>query len=85
MSWVANFGWMLIRATAPGSGYLPYVRLDLSPDQEDSMVHWNLFPQRSNALWWGRYREAKEAEASLRSPQKCPFASVPHTPSKQPS
>lgn len=36
-----------------------YANLDLTPKQEDSMVLWNLFPHRSNKLWWLKYRDAK--------------------------
>ncbi|KAI1499751.1 hypothetical protein F5X99DRAFT_269136 [Biscogniauxia marginata] len=38
-----------------------YARLDLTMNEEDSMVLWNLFPHRSNESWWNKYRMAKEA------------------------
>ena len=34
-----------------------YTRLALTNVEEESMVHWNLFPQRTNRFWWNRYRE----------------------------
>jgi hypothetical protein len=33
-----------------------YLRLDLSRDQENSLLEWSLHPQRSNREWWGLYR-----------------------------
>ncbi|KAF8246156.1 hypothetical protein K440DRAFT_371663 [Wilcoxina mikolae CBS 423.85] len=36
-----------------------YARLQLSEKEEDSMVAWNLFPQRSNEKWWKCYRESQ--------------------------
>ncbi|KAK7942554.1 uncharacterized protein PG986_011667 [Apiospora aurea] len=32
-----------------------YARLNMSPEEEDNMVHWNMMPQRSNLFWWNRY------------------------------
>lgn len=32
-----------------------YSRLALSPEEEDGLVAWGLFPQRRNAAWWQRY------------------------------
>ncbi|RYP66162.1 hypothetical protein DL769_006106 [Monosporascus sp. CRB-8-3] len=36
-----------------------YARLDLTPEQEESLVKWNLAPHRSNKLWWDKYRNVK--------------------------
>ncbi|RWA04020.1 hypothetical protein EKO27_g11082 [Xylaria grammica] len=36
-----------------------YARLDLSKQEENSMVYWNLFPHRSNKTWWLKYQKAK--------------------------
>ena len=35
---------------------LAYARLALDETEEETMVRWNLFPQRSNRVWWDRYR-----------------------------
>jgi hypothetical protein len=32
-----------------------YLRIDLSQSEEDAMLAWGLFPQRSNEGWWNRY------------------------------
>ena len=37
-----------------------YVQLQLSDDEEETLVSWGLMPNRSNLDWWDRYR-AKEA------------------------
>ncbi|KAH0443161.1 hypothetical protein CcaCcLH18_01274 [Colletotrichum camelliae] len=34
-----------------------YARLQLSEDEEMSMVNWHLFPQKTNTLWWQKYRD----------------------------
>ena len=36
-----------------------YLRMDLSRREEDAMLAWGLFPQRSNENWWARYRGGK--------------------------
>lgn len=41
-----------------------YAKLNLTEVEEDYMVHWSLFPQRKNEVWWTKYRQK---EASLRS------------------
>ncbi|RBR01893.1 hypothetical protein FVER53263_20893 [Fusarium verticillioides] len=33
-----------------------YARLNLTRIEEDTMVHWNMMPQRSNEFWWTRFR-----------------------------
>ena len=33
-----------------------YSALDLSPEEEDTMVDWHLVPQRKNKQWWEEYR-----------------------------
>ncbi|PGH27908.1 hypothetical protein AJ80_00458 [Polytolypa hystricis UAMH7299] len=33
-----------------------YARLNMSPAEEEHMVHWSMMPQRSNTWWWERYR-----------------------------
>ncbi|RDW91629.1 hypothetical protein BP5796_02794 [Coleophoma crateriformis] len=35
-------------------------RLNLTSDEERSMVAWNLFPHLSNELWWERYHKCKK-------------------------
>lgn len=40
---------------------LAYARLDLSDEEENSMVAWGLFPQRSNKAWWHKYQRLKES------------------------
>jgi len=40
---------------------LAYARLDLSHEEENSMVAWGLFPQSSNLDWWYRYRQLKQS------------------------
>lgn len=40
-----------------------YARLELTEDEEDSMIRWNLFPHKSNLHWWNRYMQAKADEA----------------------
>ena len=40
-----------------------YVRLNLTPEEEESMMLWNLFPRRSNQQWWKGYLAAKEEKA----------------------
>lgn len=40
-----------------------YSALDLSPEEEDAMVDWNLVPGRKNKKWWDEYRTLRsEAE-----------------------
>lgn len=34
-----------------------YARLNLTPVEEQCMVNWHLFPQRSNESWWQKYRQ----------------------------
>jgi hypothetical protein len=62
-----------------------YIRLDLSPVQEDAMVHWNLFPQRSNTFWWRRYKQGKELAASARCQEKFSSTCVTEAPPMQPA
>ena len=38
-----------------------YARLSLTPKEEDSMLLWNLFPHRSNQVWWSKYVKVKES------------------------
>ena len=44
-----------------------YIRLRLSYTEEQSMLGWNLLPQRSNESWWRRFRarQAKERTVCL--------------------
>ena len=44
-----------------------YSRLKLTEKEEDSLVAWNLVPQRSNVDWWSRYRAglAKSVDTKL--------------------
>ncbi|KAI8935181.1 hypothetical protein NX059_007774 [Plenodomus lindquistii] len=39
-----------------------YARLELTPAQEQSMVLWNLFPHRSNKVWWNKYKVTKASK-----------------------
>ena len=34
-----------------------YSALDLSPEEENAMVDWNLVPRRKNIKWWDEYRD----------------------------
>ncbi|KAJ5591437.1 hypothetical protein N7450_005409 [Penicillium hetheringtonii] len=34
-----------------------YAHLNLTPTEEECMVNWHLFPQRSNQTWWQKYRQ----------------------------
>lgn len=42
-----------------------YMRLDLNDTEQDSMVAWSLFPQRSNSEWWDDYNK-RAAESRRR-------------------
>lgn len=44
-----------------------YVRLEMTTEEEESMVHWNLMPQKSNESWWQRCRDAVELRTAERS------------------
>lgn len=44
-----------------------YARLDLTGDQEESMVLWNLFPHKKNAAWWSKYEKAKMSENGFKT------------------
>jgi hypothetical protein len=33
-----------------------YSRLNLSTQEEESMIQWNMFPHKSNSFWWQKYR-----------------------------
>jgi hypothetical protein len=35
-------------------------RLKLSPEEEEAMVSWGLYPLKSNSLWWERFERAKQ-------------------------
>jgi len=41
-------------------------RLDLSTIEEDTLLAWNLFPQRSNKIWWEKYRTCQSMPQHLR-------------------
>jgi hypothetical protein len=36
-----------------------YARIEMTPEEEDKMVHWSLMPHRSNSKWWTRYNERR--------------------------
>ncbi|KAL9620530.1 MAG: hypothetical protein Q9160_004999 [Pyrenula sp. 1 TL-2023] len=36
-----------------------YANLDLTEQQEEYMMNWNLFPQKGNGKWWQKYRECQ--------------------------
>ncbi|KAK1948876.1 hypothetical protein LY78DRAFT_16674 [Colletotrichum sublineola] len=36
-----------------------YRRLNLSRDEEETMIRWGLMPQRSNQTWWCRFRKGR--------------------------
>jgi hypothetical protein len=40
-----------------------YIQLRMTEQEENSMVSWNLLPQRSNRYWWGLYKDEKEKAA----------------------
>ncbi|KAF2023978.1 hypothetical protein EK21DRAFT_79767 [Setomelanomma holmii] len=40
-----------------------FANLDMTETEENSMVHWNMFPQRSNAHWWSRYQTCKQEKS----------------------
>lgn len=40
---------------------LAYARLEMSDEEEASMLAWALMPQRSNTTWWEKYRRLKES------------------------
>ncbi|KAI9860214.1 MAG: hypothetical protein M1813_006324 [Trichoglossum hirsutum] len=43
-----------------------YARLLLTPEEENSMVQWHVFPQKSNKSWWDMYnRQCKEMRGFL--------------------
>jgi hypothetical protein len=42
-----------------------YIRLDLSEEEEESMIRWHLFPMRSNNFWWTRYLNDKSEKTSI--------------------
>jgi hypothetical protein len=39
--------------------HLAYLRMELTEDQERSMIDWHLFPMTSNKVWWNRYRKTQ--------------------------
>ncbi|KAK2048732.1 hypothetical protein LZ31DRAFT_550105 [Colletotrichum somersetense] len=42
-----------------------YARLQLSEEEEISMVNWHLFPQKTNTMWWQKYKDyAKDMKFS---------------------
>lgn len=45
-----------------------YARLDMSSEEEDNMVHWNMMPQRSNLFWWNRYRAQHQSGRKTENP-----------------
>lgn len=51
------------RVVHPGSDRRTamYVRMDLTPTEERSMLAWSLFPHESNTVWWDKYRDAQAA------------------------
>ena len=40
---------------------MAYIRLQLSSEEEQNMLTWSLFPQRSNHKWWENYENLKLA------------------------
>lgn len=36
-----------------------YFKLDLSPEQEEALMHWSLFPLKTNKGWWSCYEHCK--------------------------
>ncbi|GAB1309867.1 hypothetical protein MFIFM68171_00077 [Madurella fahalii] len=42
-----------------GSMAAMFARLDLSSDEEQSMVDWQLMPLRRNRVWWEKYRDLR--------------------------
>lgn len=39
-----------------------YARLDLNEKEEASMIAWNLFPHKTNEMWWANYEECKKTD-----------------------
>ncbi|OSS43827.1 hypothetical protein B5807_11670 [Epicoccum nigrum] len=37
-----------------------YGRLELSCEEEEAMLHWSLFPRRTNRRWWECYQQCKD-------------------------
>ncbi|KAI1749455.1 hypothetical protein F4782DRAFT_303928 [Xylaria castorea] len=60
-----------------------YARFDLSKDEEESMMQWNLFPHRSNKAWWAKYTQAKQLGDFARW-DRVLSQSIPHSDDKQP-
>jgi hypothetical protein len=51
----------IMRPSEPEFRATALARLELNPEEEDSMVLWGLYPHRSNRIWWDRYETAKKA------------------------
>lgn len=50
-----------------------YSALNLSPEEEDTMVDWNLVPQRKNIKWWDEYR-ALQYKGEIGKPYRQPLS-----------
>ncbi|KAF5664291.1 hypothetical protein FHETE_7174 [Fusarium heterosporum] len=48
-----------------------YARFDLTETEEETMVRWNLMPQRSNKFWWERFRTTYVPQRAPLYPHKC--------------
>ena len=44
----------------PGRRMETYAQLELSEDEEETMVEWNLVPRRVNTAWWDEYGRYKD-------------------------
>jgi len=57
-----------------------YVRLELIPEEEQTMTNWGIMPQRANTAWWMTYQSRKKTKDKtkfLAWKQKC-LASTRH-------
>jgi hypothetical protein len=42
-----------------------YARLELTSKEEASMIAWNLFPHKSNEIWWNKYQTCKSSKRTM--------------------
>jgi hypothetical protein len=42
-----------------------YARLELTKEEEASMIAWNLFPHKSNESWWYKYQACKSSKRKM--------------------
>ena len=44
-----------------------YIKLDMTSEEEESMVKWDLFPMKTNERWWQRYRDLQSGSHTAES------------------